>query len=69
MSFFLTNQVPMELASLDPKYVFILDIGMEIYIWYGQRSNPITRSKARYAEFLFDSVHCFTRDASFQDYI
>ncbi|XP_071488184.1 protein flightless-1 homolog [Diadema antillarum] len=39
--------VTMEPQSLDPKFVFVLDLGMEIYVWYGARSNPITRSKAR----------------------
>ncbi|XP_041473939.1 protein flightless-1 homolog [Lytechinus variegatus] len=39
--------VPMDHESLDTKYVFVLDNGMDIYIWYGQKSNPITRSKAR----------------------
>eukprot|EP00057_Strongylocentrotus_purpuratus_P005896 XP_011660370.1 PREDICTED: protein flightless-1 homolog [Strongylocentrotus purpuratus] len=39
--------VPMDHESLDPKYVFVLDNGMDIFIWYGQKSNPITRSKAR----------------------
>ncbi|XP_070580511.1 protein flightless-1 homolog isoform X2 [Ptychodera flava] len=39
--------VPVEPFSLDPKFVFILDCGMNIYIWYGTQCKSITKSKSR----------------------
>ncbi|XP_033631198.1 protein flightless-1 homolog [Asterias rubens] len=39
--------VTMEPEQLDPFYVFILDLGPRILIWYGARCKSITRSKAR----------------------
>lgn len=41
------SQVPLVPDSLDPRYVFIVDNGMQILIWYGLRANPLNRSKAR----------------------
>lgn len=34
-------------ASLDPRYVFILDIGMKIFVWNGKKATNILMSKAR----------------------
>ena len=39
--------VPIHYSSLDINYVFLLDDGMNIFIWNGSKSNPITKSKAR----------------------
>lgn len=33
--------------SLDPRYVFILDAGLKIFMWYGKKSKNTYRSKAR----------------------
>ncbi|PIK45358.1 hypothetical protein BSL78_17779 [Apostichopus japonicus] len=41
------ESVPLVPDSLDPRYVFIVDNGMQILIWYGLRANPLNRSKAR----------------------
>ena len=40
-------QVKMELKSLDPRYVYIIDVGMTIFIWHGMKCNGLTKSKAR----------------------
>ncbi|XP_038064629.1 protein flightless-1 homolog isoform X2 [Patiria miniata] len=39
--------VAMEPEQLDPFFVFIVDIGMTIMIWYGQRCKSLTKSKTR----------------------
>lgn len=39
--------VPLHYESLDPRFVYLLDDGMKIYLWNGVKSTPITRSKAR----------------------
>lgn len=41
------ESVPLEPQSLDPRYVFIIDNGMHILIWYGKNANSLNRSKAR----------------------
>lgn len=33
--------------SLDPRYVFILDIGLKIFLWNGKKSKNTLKSKAR----------------------
>lgn len=33
--------------SLDPDYVFILDIGTKIYMWYGKNAKNTLKSKSR----------------------
>jgi Leucine-rich repeat (LRR) protein len=38
---------PLNVSSLDFRYVFILDAGKQIYIWTGKRSKLMLRSKAR----------------------
>ena len=43
-----TFQCPMEYFSLDPRFVFVLDANMDIYIWMGKKSPYVMRSKARY---------------------
>ena len=40
-------QVAMEPEQLDPLFVFIVDIGMKIMIWYGQNCKSLTKSKTR----------------------
>lgn len=39
--------VPIHYQSLDSKHVYLLDVGMNIFLWNGFKCNPITRSKAR----------------------
>ena len=41
------HPVPLAFEALDPRFVYLLDAGMNIYIWNGAKCNPITRSKAR----------------------
>lgn len=33
--------------SLDPRYVFILDVGLKIFLWNGKKSKNTLKSKAR----------------------
>lgn len=40
--------VPFSVESLDPRYVFIVDCGMKIYMWHGKRSKNTLKSKSRY---------------------
>lgn len=39
--------VPLESSQLKAEFVYLLDDGMRIFVWMGNKSNPITRSKAR----------------------
>ncbi|XP_019614893.1 PREDICTED: protein flightless-1 homolog isoform X4 [Branchiostoma belcheri] len=39
--------VPVTLSALDPRFSFLLDAGLRIYIWAGHRSTLNTRTKAR----------------------
>jgi hypothetical protein len=39
--------VPLTYESLDTHCVYLLDNGMNIYLWNGTKCNPITRSKSR----------------------
>ena len=39
--------VPLDASYLKSEYVYLLDDGMNIFLWNGNKSNPITRSKAR----------------------
>lgn len=34
-------------TSLDPRFVFILDTGMKIFVWNGKKATNISVSKAR----------------------
>ncbi len=43
----LIKPVEQHYDSLDPRFVFLLDDGLKIYLWNGAKCNPITRSKAR----------------------
>lgn len=47
--------VPVSVESLDPRFVFVLDIGLKIFMWYGKKSKNTLKSKARY-NFL--EVNC-----------
>uniref|UniRef100_A0A182NT12 Protein flightless-1 n=1 Tax=Anopheles dirus TaxID=7168 RepID=A0A182NT12_9DIPT len=40
--------VPVSDKSLDPGYVFLLDTGLNLFVWYGQRSKNTLKSKARF---------------------
>lgn len=39
--------VDVSIDSLDSRYVFMLDIGLKIFIWYGKKSKNTLKSKAR----------------------
>ncbi|KAJ0176501.1 hypothetical protein K1T71_007680 [Dendrolimus kikuchii] len=39
--------VPVQAGSLDPRYVFILDTGLVIYLWNGKKAKNTLKSKAR----------------------
>nr|CAD7455146.1 unnamed protein product [Timema tahoe] len=39
--------VPVAVSSLDPRYVFVLDTGLKIFMWYGRKSKNTFKSKAR----------------------
>lgn len=39
--------VPICIESLDPGYVFVLDTGNTIYMWYGKKAKSTLKSKAR----------------------
>ncbi|XP_013145269.1 PREDICTED: protein flightless-1 [Papilio polytes] len=39
--------VPVAAASLDPRYVFVLDTGLIIYLWNGKKAKNTLKSKAR----------------------
>jgi len=34
-------------ASLDPRFVFLLDAGLRIFVWYGKRCRNVLKSKTR----------------------
>ncbi|XP_063216475.1 protein flightless-1 [Bacillus rossius redtenbacheri] len=39
--------VTVAVRSLDPRYVFVLDAGLKIFMWYGKKSKNTFKSKAR----------------------
>ncbi|XP_075220548.1 FLII actin remodeling protein isoform X2 [Lycorma delicatula] len=39
--------VPISYESLDPRYVFVLDTGLKIFLWYGKKAKNTFKSKAR----------------------
>lgn len=39
--------VPVCIESLDPDYVFVLDMGNKIFMWYGKKAKSTLKSKAR----------------------
>nr|XP_049694394.1 protein flightless-1 [Helicoverpa armigera] len=39
--------VAVQADSLDPRYVFVLDTGLVIYLWYGKKARNTLKSKAR----------------------
>ncbi|XP_054268551.1 protein flightless-1 [Macrosteles quadrilineatus] len=39
--------VPVCAESLDPRFVFLLDTGLKIFMWYGKRAKNTFKSKAR----------------------
>ncbi|CAF4932515.1 unnamed protein product [Pieris macdunnoughi] len=39
--------VPVEADSLDPRYVFVLDTGLIIYLWIGKKAKNTLKSKGR----------------------
>ena len=57
--------VAVNATSLDPRYVFFLDIGPKIYIWNGKKCNSMTRAKTRYENHL----NSYYRKYSFDCYL
>ena len=39
--------VPVCVESLDPGYVFVLDMGAKIFMWYGKNAKNTLKSKSR----------------------
>lgn len=39
--------VAVEVESLDPRYVFVLDVGSKIFMWYGKTAKNTLKSKSR----------------------
>lgn len=39
--------MPVRFDSLDPGFVFVLDTGNKIFMWYGKRAKSTLKSKAR----------------------
>ena len=39
--------VPNRAESLDPNYVFLVDAGLQIYVWWGKTCKNVLKSKAR----------------------
>uniref|UniRef100_A0A0B7B8B3 Gelsolin-like domain-containing protein n=2 Tax=Arion vulgaris TaxID=1028688 RepID=A0A0B7B8B3_9EUPU len=41
------ERCPVLVTVLDPRHVFLLDAGQKIFLWNGQKSNLVTRTKSR----------------------
>lgn len=41
------DPVPLDIESLDPRFVFVLDGGLKLFVWFGKKSKNTLRSKAR----------------------
>jgi hypothetical protein len=39
--------VVVKYESLDPRFVFVLDEGLKIFVWFGKKSKNTLRPKAR----------------------
>ena len=39
--------VAVDPSSLDPRYVFLLDAGLRIFVWYGKKCKNVLKSKTR----------------------
>lgn len=39
--------VPVQYDSLDPGFVFVLDTGNKVFMWYGKNAKSTLKSKAR----------------------
>ena len=39
--------VPNRADSLDPNFVFLVDAGLQIYVWWGKTCKNVLKSKAR----------------------
>lgn len=52
--------VSLKPSSLDPRFIFILDEGPNIYLWYGKKSPGVLRSKAR---LLAEKINKYERKA------
>lgn len=57
------DPVPLDSHYLEPNYVYLLDNGMQIFLWYGRDSQSVTRSKARlFAEKINKNERKFQAD-------
>lgn len=41
------ESVPVSFKELDPRFVYILDVGLKIFLWYGKKAKNTLKSKAR----------------------
>ena len=57
------DPVPLDSRYLEADYVYLLDNGMQIFLWYGSKSQSVTRSKARlFAEKINKNERKFQAD-------
>lgn len=45
--YFTFFQCPVTMASLDPRFVYLVDTGKVLYIWVGKKSRGVTKTKSR----------------------
>uniref|UniRef100_T1J3P6 Gelsolin-like domain-containing protein n=1 Tax=Strigamia maritima TaxID=126957 RepID=T1J3P6_STRMM len=41
------EHIVLDVSSLDPRYIFLIDEGHTIYLWYGSKAQGVLRSKSR----------------------
>ncbi|XP_052819033.1 protein flightless-1 homolog isoform X1 [Mya arenaria] len=41
------ERMPAKMTSLDPRFVYLVDTGMAIFIWVGKKSKGVTKTKSR----------------------
>lgn len=44
--------VPVTFESLDPRFIFILDAGLKIFMWYGKKAKNNFKAKARQVMYI-----------------
>lgn len=54
----------MSAESLDPRFVFLLDSGLKIYMWYGKRAKNTFKSKARSVDDLLTLLWYFSENGT-----
>ncbi|XP_035789195.1 protein flightless-1-like isoform X2 [Anopheles albimanus] len=60
--------VPVSHRSLDPNHVFLLDTGLNLFVWYGMRSKNTLKSKARFTAEKINKHERKTKAEIFQVY-